>query len=63
MTPKGNGIIRGLRDILYDPKGHGYLYGQFDLVFDLQKVTGSLEVDLTYFMTSKVNLTFVVALT
>ena len=25
MTPKGHGVIRGHRDLLYDPKGHGDL--------------------------------------
>ena len=34
MTPKGHGVIRGRRDLLYNPKGHGDTYGQFDLVFD-----------------------------
>ena len=34
MTPKGNGVIRGRRDLLYDPKGHGDLCGQFVLVYD-----------------------------
>ena len=34
MTPKGDGVIRGRRDLLYDPKGHGDLCGQFDLVYD-----------------------------
>ena len=61
MTPKGHGVIRGRRDLLYDPKGHGDLCGRFDLVS--QKVTGSLEVGLTYFMTPKVMVTFVVGLT
>ena len=63
MTPKGHRVIRGRRDLLYDPKGHGDpqrsrdLCGRFDLVYDLKKVTGSLEVAVTYFMTPKVNLT------
>ena len=34
MTPKGHGVIRGRRDLLYDPKDHGDLCGQFDLVYD-----------------------------
>ena len=34
MTPKGQGVIRGRRDLLYEPKGHGDLYGRFDLVYD-----------------------------
>ena len=63
MTPKGHRVIRGLRDLLYDPKGHGDLCGQFDLVNDHFKVKGSLEVAVTYFMTPKVTVTFVVDLT
>ena len=77
MTPKGQGVITGRRDLLYDPKVHSGLCGQFDLVYDPkgpgdlcgrfdlvpQKVTGSLEVGLTYFMTPKVMVTFVVGLT
>ena len=53
MTLKGHGVIRGHRDLLYDPKG------QLDLWLSLwpQKVTGSLVVAMTYFMTLKVNLT------
>ena len=62
MTPKGHLVIRGRRDLLYHPKGHGDLYGQFDLVFD-PKGQGSLEVALTYFMASKVTVTFVVGFT
>ena len=27
MTPKGHRVIRGRRDLLYDPKGHGDLCG------------------------------------
>ena len=34
MTPKGHGVIRGCRDLLYDPKGHGDLCVRFDLVYD-----------------------------
>ena len=63
MTPKGHGVIRGRRDLLYDPKGHGDLCGRFDLVYYPKKVTGSLEVGVTYFMTPKVMVTFVVGLT
>ena len=63
MTPKGQGVIRGRDDLLYDPKGHGDLCGRFDLVYDPQKVMGSLEVAVTYFMTPKVTVTFVVGLT
>ena len=63
MTPKGHGVIRDRHDLLYDPKGHGDLCGRFDLVYDPKKVTGSLEVAMTYFMTPKVTVTFVVDLT
>ena len=63
MTQKGHRVIRGRRDLLYDPKGHGDLCGRFDLVYDPKKVTGSLEVAVTYFMTPKVTVTFVVGLT
>ena len=34
MTPKGHGVIRGRRDLLYDPKGHSDLCGRCDLVYD-----------------------------
>ena len=61
--PKRSGVIRGRRDLLYDPKGHDDLCGRFDLVYDPQKVTGSLKVAVTYFMTPKVTVTFVVGLT
>ena len=63
MTSKGHGVIRGRRDLLYDPKGHGDLCGRFDLVYDPKQVTGSSEVAVTYFMTPKVTVTFVVGLT
>ena len=63
LTPKGHGVIRGRRDLLYDPKGYGDLCGRYDLVYDPQKVTGSLEVAVTYFMTPKVTMTFVVGMT
>ena len=56
-------MIRGRRDLLYDPRGHSDLCGWFDLVYDPKKVKGSLEVAVTYFMTPKVMLTFVVSLT
>ena len=58
MTPKVHEVIRGRRDLLYDPKGHFDLCGQFDLFYWPQKVKGSLEVNVTYFVTQKVNLTF-----
>ena len=40
MTLKGNGVIRGRRDILYDPKGHRDLCGRFDLVYDPKRSQG-----------------------
>ena len=62
MTPKGHGVIRDSRDLLYDPKGHGDLCSWFDLVYDPERSRG-LEVAVTYFMTQKVTVTFVVGLT
>ena len=59
MTPKGQGVIRGRRDLLYDPKAYSDLCGRFDLVYDPK---GSLEVAVTYFMTLMVTVTFVVGL-
>ena len=40
MTPQGQGVVRGRRDLLYDPKGHGYLCGWFDLVHDPKRSQG-----------------------
>ena len=40
MTSKGHGVIRGRRDLLYDPKGHGDLCGRFDLVYDPKRSGG-----------------------
>ena len=40
MTPKGQGVIRGRRDLLYDLKGQGDLYGRFDLVYDPKRSRG-----------------------
>ena len=40
MTTKGHGVIRGRRDLLYDPKGHGDLCGRFDLVYDPKRSQG-----------------------
>ena len=56
MTPKGHGVFRGRRDLLCDPKGQLDLWPWPRLW--PQKVTGSSEVVMTYFMTPKVNLTF-----
>ena len=63
MTPKGQRVIKCYCDQLYDTKGHGDLYGQFDLVYDPKMSRGSLEVALTYFVTPKATVTFVVGLT
>ena len=63
MTQKGHGVIRGRRDLLYDPKGHGDHCDRFFPSLWPQNVTGSQEVASTYFMTSKVTVTFVVGLT
>ena len=54
--------MKGRRDLLYDPKGHGDLCGRFYLVYD-PKRSRSLEVAMTYIMTPKVTVTFVVGLT
>ena len=40
MTPKGQGVIRGRRDLHYDPEGHGDLCGQFDLVYGPKRSRG-----------------------
>ena len=37
MTPKGHGVIRRRRDLLHNPRGHGDLCCQFDLVYDLKR--------------------------
>ena len=44
-------------------KGHGDLCGRFDLVDDPKRSRSHLEVAMTYFMTTKVTVTFVVGLT
>ena len=40
MTPKGHGVIRGRRDLLYDPKGQGNLCCRFDLLYDPKRSQG-----------------------
>ena len=56
MNLKGHGVIWGRRDLLYDPKGHGWpLWSVLPSLWP-QKVEGSLEVNVTYFITQKVNL-------
>ena len=34
MTPKGHGVNKGRRDLIYDPKCHGDFCGWFDPVYD-----------------------------
>ena len=65
MTPKSHMVLRGRRDLLYDPKGHGEVCGRFDLLYDPNGhgVMGSLELAVTYLMTLKVTVTFVVGMT
>ena len=53
--------MRGRRDLLYDPKECGDFYCQFDLASWPQKVTMSLEVSVTYFVTNNIMVTFLVA--
>ena len=62
MTQKGQGVIRGRRDLLYDPKGHGDIWVGWPSLWP-KKGTGSLEVTVKYFMTPKVMGTFLVGLT
>ena len=40
MTLKGQGVIRGRRDLLYDSKGHGDFCGRFDLDYDPKRSQG-----------------------
>ena len=40
MTPKVQEVIRGRRDLLYDPKGHGDLCDRFDIVYDPKRSQG-----------------------
>ena len=40
MTPEGQGVISGNRDLFYDPKGHGDLSGRFDLIYDPKRLRG-----------------------
>ena len=54
-------IKRGRCDLLYNPKGHG-LRSIWPSLWPL-KVKGLLEVAVTYFMTPKVTVTFVVGFT
>ena len=62
MTPKGHGVIRGRRDLLYDPKGNGDLCGRFDLIYYRNRSLGH-EVTVTFFMTPKVTGSLEVAVT
>ena len=54
LTRKGPQFIRGHCDLPYDHNGNNEW---------LEKVTGSLEVTVTYFMTPKDTMTFLVGLT
>ena len=40
MTLKRNRVIRGRRDLLYDPKGNSDLCGMFDLLNDPKRSQG-----------------------
>ena len=40
MTPKGPGVNRGCRDLIYDPKDHKDLCGRLDLVNDPKRSQG-----------------------
>ena len=60
MTPKGDGVIRGCRDLPFDHKGQLDLWPWPWPRLWPQKVTGSLEVSVAYFLTPKVNLTLTV---
>ena len=63
MTPKGQGVIRGRSDLLNEPQSSRWPLGSVWPNLWPQKVTGSLKVTVTYFMTLKVTVTFVVGLT
>ena len=52
MTPKGHGVIRGRRDLLYDPKVMVTFVVGWPSLWP-QKVTRSLQVAVTYFITQK----------
>ena len=55
MTPKGHRSIRGYQDLLYETKGHGDLCDQFE-------ATGLLEVAISFFITPKITVIFVIGL-
>ena len=40
MTHKDQEVLRGHRDLLYDPRGHGDLCGRFDLIYDPKRSRG-----------------------
>ena len=62
MTQKGHRVIKGRRDLRYGPKRPVTFVVGWPTLWP-QKVKGSLEVTVTYFMTPKVTVTFVVDLT
>ena len=37
---KVTGVIKGRRDLLYEPNGHDYLFGRLDLVNDPKRSQG-----------------------
>ena len=53
VDPKGHGVIRGRHDLFYDPKGQLDLWPLPWPTLWPQKVTGSLEVAVTYLLTPK----------
>ena len=40
MTPKCHKVIKGRRDLPYDPKGHNDHCGRFDVVYDPKRSQG-----------------------
>ena len=62
MTPKGQGVIRGRCNLLYDPKVTVTFVVALTKVMT-QTVIRSLEIAVTYFMTPKITVTFEVGLT
>ena len=60
MALKGQRVIRGHCDLIYDPKGQSdHLLSVWPSLWP-KKTTGYLEVDVTYFMTPNATVTFVV---
>ena len=40
MNQNGHGVIRGRRDLLYDPTGYGDFCSRFDLAYDPKRSRG-----------------------